>query len=113
MFRDPFEGLGKYVLWKAEVKWKGGWRLTFGGENDKFCDNKERLVCMVNDIIEELLDMEPKPETHRWTSTYQAEEKETLKVGHWGLAWELPFKDVFGVLGCCFHRDGKGSSRSR
>ena len=34
-------------------------------------DNKEKLVCMVNDIIEELLDvdMEPKPESLWWTST--------------------------------------------
>ena len=35
-----------------------------------FCDNTERLVCMVNDdIVEELvyLDMEPKPESLWWT----------------------------------------------
>ena len=71
--------VAKYVLWKAEVKWKAtGWGLTFGGENDNECvlrcmmwadnywsffDNKERLVCMVSDTIEELLELEPKPES--------------------------------------------------
>ena len=36
-----------------------------------FCDDKERWVCMVNDIIEELLDldMEPKSESLWYTST--------------------------------------------
>ena len=101
------------------------WGLTFGGEYDNqyvlrgmmwadsywlFCDNKERLVSIVNDIIEELLDLdlESKPESLWWTSTHHAEEKETLKVENRGLAWDLPFKDVFEVLGCRFHRDGKG-----
>ena len=33
-----------------------------------FSDDKEKLVCMVNDIIEEMLvlDMEPKPESLWW-----------------------------------------------
>ena len=46
-----------------------------------FCDNRVRLVSMVNDIIEELLDldMEPKLESLWWTSTHHAEEKETSK----------------------------------
>ena len=60
--------MAKYVLWKAEEKWKAkGWGVTFGGQHDNeyvlrgmmwadncwlFFDNKERLVCMVNDIIE-------------------------------------------------------------
>ena len=70
--------VAKYVLWKAEEKWKAkGWGLPFGGQHDNeyvlrgmmwagncwlFCDNRERLVCVVDDIIEELrdLDMEPK-----------------------------------------------------
>ena len=30
-----------------------------------FCDNKERLVCMVNDIIEELLDLDMEPSQNR------------------------------------------------
>ena len=90
--------------------------LTFGGEYKNqhalrsmkcadnywlFFDNRDGLVCMVNDIIEELmvLDMEPKLESLWWTSTYQAEEKETLKVANRGLAWDLPFQDVFEFTG--------------
>ena len=65
--------VAKYVLWKAEHKWKArGWCLAFGGKYGKEyvlrgmmwadncslrCDNNERLTCMVNDIIEELLDV--------------------------------------------------------
>ena len=39
-------------------------------------------MCMVNDIIEELLglDMESKPESLWWTSTYKDEDVATLKV---------------------------------
>ena len=64
----------KNVLWKAEEKWKArGWGLPYGGKNDNeyvlrgtmwadddwlFCDNRERMVCMVKDIIEELLGLE-------------------------------------------------------
>ena len=64
--------IAKYLLWKAEEKWRAkGWGLSFGGQDDKECslrgmmwadnywrfsDNRERLICMVNDIIEE--DME-------------------------------------------------------
>ena len=38
--------------------WKEAWRI-----DRIFSDDQEKLVCMVNDIIEELLDldMEPKP----------------------------------------------------
>ena len=59
---------------------------------------------MVNDIIAELLelDMEHKPESLWWASSHQAEEKNTLKVWNKGLAWYLPFKDVFEVLGYRF-----------
>ena len=64
-----------------------------------FCDNTERVVCMANDIIQELLDldMEPKPESLA-----------TLKVGKEGLMWDLPHNEVFEVLGSRYHRDGKG-----
>ena len=63
----------------------------------------------MNDIIADLpdLDMEPEPESLWWTSTHQAEEKATLKVEDRALAWDLPFKDLFEVLGYRFHRDGK------
>ena len=66
---------------------------------------------MVNDIIEELLnlDMEPKPESLWWTSSYEEEDKLTLQVGGGGKDWELPFREVFEVLGYRFQRDGKGT----
>ena len=66
-----------------------------------FCDSKERLVCMVSDIIEELLDLDtvPKQESLWWTTTHRNR----------GLAWDLPFRGVFEVLGYRFHRGGKGS----
>ena len=66
---------------------------------------------MVNDIFEELLDldMEPKPDSLWWTSTY----KDELRVGSRGRTWALPLSAVFHVLGCRFHRDGKGISRRR
>ena len=85
--------------------------LPFGGQHDNehvlrgmkwadnywlFSDNRERLICMVSDIIEKLmvLEMEPKAESLWWTSTYKGEKS---TVG-----------EVFDVLGYRFHRDGKG-----
>ena len=75
----------KYVLWRAEEKWRTkGWELSFGGLHDDeytdnfwmFSDNREKLICMVNDIIEEFLDldMEPKLESLWWTSTHKHED---------------------------------------
>ena len=76
--------------WKAR-----GWGPPLGGEKDNeyvvrgmmwadncwlFCDSKERLVCRVNDIIEELLDLdtEPTPESVWWTCTYKDEDAATF-----------------------------------
>ena len=75
-----------------------------------YCHNREILVLMVNDIIEELLnlDMEPKPESLLWTSSYE-EDKLTLQVGGGGKDWDLPFREVFEVLGYRFQRDGKST----
>ena len=75
-----------------------------------FCHNREILIHAVNDIIEELLnlDMEPKPESLRWTCSYEEEDQLTLKVGGGGKDWDLPFRKVFEVLGYRFQRDGKG-----
>ena len=73
--------LAKYVLWKAAEKWKArGWETPFGGKSDNeyvlrgmmwagnywlFCDKKEKVACMVNDIIEELMDLDMKPNRNR------------------------------------------------
>ena len=56
-----------------------------------FSDNRERLICMVNDVIEELLDldMEPNPESLWWTSTHKHEDMRTLRVGGRDRAWDL------------------------
>ena len=51
-----------------------------------------KMVCMVNDIVEELLDLDmaPKLETLWWKSTHEDEDGATLKVGcgrsRWGSA---------------------------
>ena len=68
------------------------------------------LVCMVNDIIEELLDldMEVKLESLWWTNTCKDEDAATPRVGSRGISWDLPFREVFDPHGCPFHRDGKG-----
>ena len=78
-----------------------------------FCHNRENLVHMVNDIIEELLilGMEPKSESLWWTSSCEEEDQLTLKVGGGGKDWDLPYREVFEVLGYRFQRDGKGTSK--
>ena len=101
------------MLWIAEEKWRAkSWGLSFGGQHDNefslrgmmwadnywlFSDNREELICMVNDIIEELLDldMEPKPESLWWTSTYKHEEMRGS--AWWGRdkVWDLPFLRSF------------------
>ena len=81
-----------------------GLEVTLGGQNDN--DHvlrgmmwAERLVCMVNDIFEELLDldMEPKPESLWRTSTHKHEDMTTLRVGRRGTTWDRPFREVFEV----------------
>ena len=42
------------------------------------------------------------------TSTNKNEDVRSLRVGVRDSAWELPFCEVFDVLGYRFHRDGKG-----
>ena len=70
-----------------------------------FCRDREFLVHMVNEIIEELLklDIEPMPESLWWTSSFEEEDKLTLKVGGRGKDWDLPFREVLGYR---FQRDG-------
>ena len=75
-----------------------------------FSDSREKLICMMNDIIEELLDlnMEPKPESLWWTSTNKHEDMRTLRVEGRDKMWHLPVCEVFDVFRYRFHRDGKG-----
>ena len=51
-----------------------------------FCDNKERLVSMVNDVIEDL-DMELKSKSQWWINIYCDEDMMALRVGTRGSAW--------------------------
>ena len=96
--------VAKYVIWKVE-KWKArGWSLSLGKKTTTstyfearcgpiiyglFCHDREVLVHMVNDVIEELmdLDMEPKPESLWWTCSYEEEEEHTLEVSGRGKVW--------------------------
>ena len=105
--------VAKQVLWTAEEKWRAeGWGLSFGGQHDNeytlrgmmrankywlFSDSREKLICMVNDLI-----------SLWWTSTCKNENMRSSRVGVRDRAWDLPFCEVFDVLGYRFHRDGKG-----
>ena len=51
--------------------------------------------------------MEPKPESLWWTSSFEEEDKITLKVGGGGKEWNLPFREVFEVLEYRFQCDRK------
>ena len=92
----------------AKLKKKGKarvWGLSFGGEvgnecvlrgmmwadNDCFFHDREILVHMVNDVIEELLDLDtkPLPESLWWTCSYEEEDKFTPKVAGRGREWDL------------------------
>ena len=66
---------------------------------------------MVNGIIEELqdLDMDPKPESLRWTSTHKCEDMITLRVGSRGNNWDLLFVKSSRVLDVVITGMGKDS----
>ena len=100
--------VAKYVLWRADEKWRAtSWWLSFGGQHDNehtlrrmmwadnywiFYDNREKLICTAKDIMEELLDpdVEPKPESLWWTSTHKHEDVRTLSVGSRDKVWDPP-----------------------
>ena len=104
--------IAKYVLSKAEEKWRAkGWGLSFERQHDNentlrgmmwadtywlFSVSRERLNCMVNDIIEKLLDldMEPKPESLWRTRTYTHDNMRTLRVEGRDKVWGLSFFEV-------------------
>ena len=64
-----------------------------------FRDNREKLICMVNDIIGELLDLDMEPPEPLRTSAHKQEDMKTLRVGSRDRSWDLPFCEVFDVLG--------------
>ena len=65
--------VANFVLWKTEEKWRAkGWENEYTLRGMMWAENfwmlshnREIMVCIVNDIIEGLLDldMEPKPES--------------------------------------------------
>ena len=99
-----------------------GWEPAFGGKLDdeclfrgmrwadnywQFSDDKEKVMCIVFCVVEELLelDMESKPES----STPTEEDVSTMKVESTEKIWDMPFMEVFDVMGHRFLRDGKGA----
>ena len=91
-----------------------GWELPFGGQhgvawNDVgdrywlFCDNRERLICMVNAWT-----WSPSRNHCGGHVLTSMRTLTTVQVGSRGRAWELPFREVFEVLGYRYHRDGMG-----
>ena len=106
------QGLG--TCCRRKTRRRGFFRGMMWADNYwLFRDDKEKLVYMANDIIEKLpdLDMEPKPESLWWTSTYKDRDVATLKVGSRERNWDLLFMKVFDVLGYLFQGDGKGTQR--
>ena len=94
------------VGWVCSVE-KEMMQIQWWADMRIFCDDQEKLTRMVN-FIDELmdLDMEPKPESMWWTSTYTAEDGLTLKAGSGGKGREIPFGEVLDVLGYRFRRTG-------
>ena len=88
------------ALKNSRCKGGSGERMGKSGENPG----------MAADESEELLDldMEPKPESLWWTSTHQHGDMRTLSVGGRDKVWDLPFCEIFDVLGYRVCRDGKG-----
>ena len=53
------------------------------------------------------LDLEPKPASLWWTSTYASEEKIDMNLGTTTGCYTFPFEDTFKILGCAMNRQGK------
>ena len=113
-------GVEAPVLWGRVAKKTRGWGLAAGRKHDNeyffrgqmwadsdwlFSDDKEKLVCMVNDIIEELLDldMRSKLESLWWTSTYKDQDG-----GEWRKALEHAHHGGIRCAGLPFLKRGKG-----
>ena len=65
---------------------------------------KKHLERMLKDFIEEV-DLESKPASLRWTSTYTSE-KEDMILGTLKGCYKVPFEDEFKILGCLMNRQG-------
>ena len=69
----------------------------------------KKLEHMLRDLSEETSkwDLEPKPASLWWTSTYASEEKNDMIVGTSTGCCKFPFEDTFKILGCAMNRQGK------
>ena len=70
---------------------------------------KAHLEQMIKDLIQEAerRDLEPKPASLWWTSTYDSEEKMDLSIDTKTRRHRKPFEDNFKVLGFTLNRQGK------
>ena len=71
--------------------------------------SKEHLEQMLKDLLEEAgkVDLEPKPASLWWTSTYASEDKSDMILGTSQGCWKISFEDEFRILGCAMNRQGK------
>ena len=71
--------------------------------------SKKHMEQMLKDLIEEAaeMDLEPKPASLWWTSTYASEEKEDMILGTSKGCYKFPFEEDFKILGCMMNRQGK------
>ena len=53
------------------------------------------------------MDLEPKPASLWWTSTYASEEEEDTILSTLKGCYTFPFEDKFKILGCAMNRQGK------
>ena len=74
-----------------------------------FSEDRGHLTQMVKELIEERMDfdMEPKPESLLWTSTFEEEVREDIWKGSGGETWRMPFVEEFELLGYRCLPDGK------
>ena len=77
-----------------------------------FSDHREKLICMVNDIIEVLLDldMEPKLQSSWWTSTHKHEDMKTLRVKSRNRVRDMPFCEHLVTVFIVTGKDSKAPS---
>ena len=68
--------------------------------------SKENLAWMLRDLIKlaSRWDLESKPASLWWTSTYASEEKNDMILGTSTGCYKFPFEDTFKILGCAMGR---------
>ena len=96
----------------------GAWDVAFGRDADHAAGLARVHLCTSPgvlraepDVLAVWSEREQKfqnLESLRWTSTYNDEDMATLKVGDRGKTWDLPFREVFDILGNRFHCDWQG-----